>query len=54
MSDSTNSTKKREIKTINLNRVLLFSGLNYWTGTLDWTDTFLVFVHSMVGFMESC
>ena len=30
-------------------RVLLFSGLDYWT------DIFLVFVHSVVGFiMESC
>ena len=32
-----------------------------WTGLLDWntgldywTDIFLVFAHSMVGFMESC
>ena len=34
---------------------------NHWTGLLDWntglgywTDIFLVFTHSEVGFIESC
>ena len=36
------------------------TGLEHWTGLLDWntgldywTDIFLIFAHSMVGFMES-
>ena len=28
--------------------------LDCWTGTLDWTDIFLVFTHSEVSFIESC
>ena len=32
-----------------------WTGLLDWTTGLDyWTDIFLVFVHSVVGFMESC
>ena len=33
-------------------RAILFSGLDYCTGILDWTDIFFVFAHYMVGFIE--
>ena len=32
--------------------VYTFTGLDYWTGTLDWTDIFLVFTHVVVGLID--